>query len=125
MIPCHLHLGTEQGGMKGVGVTSLTTPYLHVYSPDGEGEPIVRSRRAEEPEPIPLQYRMVERQAPEGPRVDAVLLWFNEDAARCRWCKPGDCTFSPTGAGVGTCVVQREGGLARVLPLPVPLPGTH
>lgn len=68
------------------------------------------------PEPIPIQYRLEEIQTPEGPATHQYVLWFNDEAARCRWCEPGQCNFQPTTAGVGTCLVKREGKLTETLP---------
>lgn len=99
----------------------MSTPRLQLYVPDlGENAGRIPAAPSQIPEPIPVQYRLREGLDEEGREVtDAVLVWFNEDAARCRWCKPGECTFRPTATGIGTCTVRREGGLGpAILPLP-------
>jgi hypothetical protein len=95
-------------------------PSLTLYPPpgDGPGEPPAPAARPPT-EPLPLQFRLIEQVAADGSRyTDAVLLWRNEDAARCRYCPAGQCNYQPTPAGAGTCVIQREG------PAPLSLPAT-
>ncbi len=67
--------------------------------------------------PTPIQIRCVEQDTPKGPHVDFLIVWDAEDAARCRFCKPGTCTFIPANPQIGTCRVRREGRLDDVAPL--------
>jgi len=95
----------------------MPTAQLHIFVPDPRVETYPALIIPAPPEPMPIQYRLEEAETPEGkPVVDAILLWHNEDAARCRWCQPGTCTFIPTPVGVGTCVVRRDGRLGLALP---------
>jgi hypothetical protein len=92
---------------------------LRIFVPGG-GEPV---RGGLEPEPVPITYELIRQETPDGSYVDQVVVWRNEDAARCRWCPEGECTFRPTSHGIGTCHQRRRGGLAALVPAALRLRG--
>jgi hypothetical protein len=90
---------------------------LRIFVPDGDET--VRGRL--EPEPVPITYVLIEQDTPEGPYIDQVRVWWNEDGSRCRQCP--ECTFTPNPSGVGTCHQRRPGVLGSRLPAPPLLGG--
>lgn len=55
-------------------------------------------------QPTPIQIRTVEGADGRGGRTrGAFLIWFNDEGARCRWCRTQRCNFSPTECDCGSC----------------------
>ena len=85
-------------------------------SPISDG-PMGRAPSGEIPQPIsqpmPLMAMDIEQETPEGPKIDRIILWTNEDAARCDWCPRHKCTFRPGPKGQGNCVVRRHASRDR------------
>lgn len=90
----------------------MSTLRLFAFNDDDAENPPARNEPPVLTEPLPIQIRFQEVETPSGPVTLQFCVWFDDDAARCRWCKPGTCTYAPTSAGVGTCYLKRDGGLS-------------
>jgi hypothetical protein len=72
------------------------------------GEAMLERARAEAVDRIsPILYLFVQHEDEDGPYVDRLNVWNNEDGLRCGVCPK--CNFRPGPEGIGCCVVRRHG----------------
>lgn len=87
---------------------------LHILTDDTIAR--MESARDSEPEhPAPVPIQITPMTLRDGSHA-VFALWFNDEAARCRACPAGTCTFKPSPFGVGTCINHAQGGLGWVAP---------
>jgi hypothetical protein len=86
-----------------------------LYAPDEGGE-THKERSASRPEPLPQLYRLTQHRDDDGPFVETLIVWDNEDGARCRHCPEGQCTFQAGPGAIGSCIVIKPGLLAAASP---------